>query len=371
MLSALRPVREPGAKHSLRQLIEIANWGSRLLVSANDYRFHRFHMKGSPTGEITRFLSAPRGKDLIWSLNRDPGLLEDKLLFENHFGSAGLPVTRTRALVGPLSERQRDAAGERAVLGAANVIDYVYDIVGGGTSLVLKRLDGMLSKGVTVIVDVRGGMFVLSDGTESSAQDLIHRLSSGTWLVQERVQQHSVLDSYSSVSLNTIRLGTFRRNDGTVDIEHAILRIGVSTAQTDALWSGGMAVPLDVETGAFAGEAYRKLGGVTNQIWLHPETKVPFAGAFFPEWDRVVETAREFARHAGDNVYVGWDIAGTPEGPLFTEGNHNWNISFAQLGSSGMLTDEFLEKYRSETGRMIDITTMPRVRPLAALRELR
>src|SRR5699024_7009287 len=100
-----------------------------------------------PDRGVTRFLSAPRGKELIWSLNRDPELLEDKLLFENHFGNLGLPVPRTRALVGNLSERQRDAAGDRPVFDPTEAIIFLRDTVTGGAPLVLKQLDGMLSKG--------------------------------------------------------------------------------------------------------------------------------------------------------------------------------------------------------------------------------
>lgn len=363
------PVRESGAKNSILQLAEVVSWGSRLLVSANDYRFHQMHLKGRPRGGVTRFLSAPRGKELIWELNHEPAILEDKLLYENHFGAVGLPVPRTRALVGQLSVDQRERARDRPVLEVKGAIEFIREAVRGGAALVLKQLDGMLSKGVTVITGTVGGSFALSDGTSIDGVSLTKHLSSGSWLIQERVQQHPMLDSFAATSLNTIRLGTFRNADGSVDIEHAILRIGVSTAQTDAMWSGGMAVPLNVETGAFSDVAYRKFGRRTDAVWLHPETKVLFAGKVFPDWPQVISAAREFARHAGDNTYVGWDVAATPSGPLFTEGNHRWNISFAQLGSDGMLTDSFLSKYEVVTGRRINISELPRVRPIAALRE--
>lgn len=367
MLNAVRPVRQPGAKSGMRQIWEVLHWGSRLMTTPNDYRTHRLYMSGVGRREARRFLSGPRGQHLIWPLNTAPHILEDKLAYEAHFGAAGLPVPETLAVIAA----EPDALGRRTLSNRDQVREFLVDTASTGQGLAVKPLDAWEGEGVQIIVGVDGGEFILSNGERQSIDGVLDVTSTGVWIVQKRIVQHAELDAFNASTLNTLRLGTFRRRDGKVDIVFAVLRIGRAHSQIDAYNHGGYSIRIDPETGAFADHAFQKAKFSNDLAPTHADSGTPFAGRQYPFWDDVVAKAKGFAAAAGENVFVGWDVSVTPTGPVFVEGNHNWDVQLAQIGSKGMLTDDFVALLKTETGVKIDPHRMPPLRPLRALSVLR
>lgn len=364
MRKVLSPVRAPDAKHAMLQLWEMLHWGARLLVTPNDYRTFRLYRRGVGTTEALRFLSGPRSNYFLAQLNPEPRILQNKLEYEDHFSGAGLPVPRTLAVIGESTQ-----LGDRAALeGGEEVSRFIREFVSGGQQLAIKPIDAQQGKGVLVIVALEGQEVLLSNSTRKRLTQLTDDLveSGSTWLVQRRIRQHAFMDALNASSLNTLRLVTFRHVNDSVGIDYTLLRIGRREAQIDGYSAGGLAVRIDPKTGLFAGYASRKAKYSLDIYTFHPDSNLSFSGLAMPFWEKTVELAQEFAVHAGANRFIGWDIAITPDGPLFVEGNHDWDVGFAQLDSSGMLTDEFVELMRVETGVQFDVTSLPPFKPIQA-----
>lgn len=370
MLDMLKPVRTPEAKTPLVQLWEQVNWGARLMITPNDYRAYHLYRKGRGRREALRYLSGPRAEPLWETLNRETGLLEDKLAYENHFRALGLPVPRTLAVTAATPR-----AGDRPILqDAAQLASFLRERLGAGQQLVLKMLDSEHGIGVRVLTGIDGDDLLLPTGESAPLGPTVDGLlaSDRVWLLQERITQHPDLDELNSSSLNSLRLVTFRHRNGDVDIALTTLRIGRASAQTDGYSKGGcVAVQIDPVTGRFADQGAQKPTYSLLPVDRHPDSGVAFASRTMPHWSEVCTMARAFATHAGANRYIGWDVASTPHGPVFVEGNEGFGVGLSQLLSDGMLTDDFVAMIHQEADLRYEVKRLPPLRPLHAFRSLR
>lgn len=55
-----------------------------------------------------------------------------------------------------------------------------------------------------------------------------------------------------------------------------------------------------------------------------------------PYWKESLELANCFHEKLSDIHSIGWDIAITKDGPVFIEGNDNWEISLMQACNGGL-----------------------------------
>ena len=142
-------------------------------------------------------------------------------------------------------------------------------------------------------------------------------LESGSTLCEEAIRQHEDVNAICPGSVNTVRVVTLTKN-GQAHIVAAYLRVGGGERPVDNFNGGGMVTVVDKETGVILYPAVAKAGVVYE---THPMTGTKFKGTQLPLW----EDCREFALRAALEIpevkYVGWDIAITPEGPTFVEGN--------------------------------------------------
>lgn len=140
-------------------------------------------------------------------------------------------------------------------------------------------------------------------------------------LAEEYVVQHSDLMKLSPSGLNTIRVIT-QLCDGVVDILGARLRISVNSP-VDNMAAGNLAAWVDVDTGVVMGPGV--FSDITKEdVSIHPVTGQQITCFIVPEWNKVIDLARNTAKYIPDNRSVGWDIAITEDGPELIEGNHNW-----------------------------------------------
>jgi hypothetical protein len=49
-----------------------------------------------------------------------------------------------------------------------------------------------------------------------------------------------------------------------------------------------------------------------------------------PHWDIMLGQVRAAHKACSDFVFIGWDVAFTPDGPKILEGNHNWSAATYQ-----------------------------------------
>ena len=96
-----------------------------------------------------------------------------------------------------------------------------------------------------------------------------------------------------------------------------------------------MSIGIDIETGMLRKYGFYKpyFGRKADK---HPNTGVIFEGIKVPFWKQLLEKAILFHEKLRDIHSIGWDIGITQDGPVFIEGNDNWEISFLQACNGGL-----------------------------------
>ena len=98
---------------------------------------------------------------------------------------------------------------------------------------------------------------------------------------------------------------------------------------------GGIAVGVNIETGNLKEFGFFKpqYGTKTD---VHPNSKIKFRDFQVPFFEEVKRQAVYFHSMLPQIHSVGWDIAVGPNGPIFVEGNDNWEINGPQSCNGGM-----------------------------------
>ena len=136
-------------------------------------------------------------------------------------------------------------------------------------------------------------------------------------LVEEFVVQHQDVSKLYPLSVNTYRIVTVL-TEGEAHIVYAFIRIGNGGRFVDNINAGGMAAPINIETGVIEYPAFDK-----DSIYYetHPYTSCAIKGYQLPQWDKAVETVLKAAKVVTQVGYVGWDVAATENGVVLIEGN--------------------------------------------------
>ncbi len=150
-------------------------------------------------------------------------------------------------------------------------------------------------------------------------------VSSGEWIIEEKINQDPAISVFNSSSINTVRFPSFKHN-GTVKCVFPCIRFGRVGRIIDNSTFGGLTVAIDEKTGELFSFAYDEKGDVHT---VHPDSKVPFQGFRVPQWDSLVEFVKNAHLALPDNqVYVAFDLALSDRGWCVVEGN--WGDWFLQ-----------------------------------------
>ncbi len=137
-------------------------------------------------------------------------------------------------------------------------------------------------------------------------------------IVEELIRQHDALNALYPDSVNTIRIASVLTDDGVI-LLNSCMRIG-NGGVIDNFCQGGMTAQIDYETGKIETPAVDKEKNVYDK---HPITGVPFVGYQMPHWELMKETLKKMALLDPDAVFVGWDMAITPDGVDMVECNNH------------------------------------------------
>lgn len=151
---------------------------------------------------------------------------------------------------------------------------------------------------------------------KGSLPDMQAIRADGIDLLEDWVCQHETLSALCPTSVNTLRIATLL-GDKKAGIVYAYIRIG-NGAVVDNVDQGGMAAPIDLDTGILRGVGADKQG---NRFSKHPATGVTIPGLAIPYWEEAKSMALEAMRVIPQVRFVAWDVAITAEGPVFIEGN--------------------------------------------------
>lgn len=141
-------------------------------------------------------------------------------------------------------------------------------------------------------------------------------------VLETYIKQHDAINGLSPSAVNTIRIFTQIRRDGTYEVLGCRLRISVDSP-VDNMAAGNLAATIDEKTGIVNGP------GVYSDITkkpesVHPITGVAIVGFQIPYWEEIIDMTKRASLKHPQNRSIGWDIVVTEDGPGFIEGNHDW-----------------------------------------------
>ena len=203
-----------------------------------------------------------------------------------------------------------------------------------------KPFGGQLGNGAFAL-KIEGKSVYVNNKLLTQPQDLIQTFTETNYVIQERIIQHPQMNRLCSTAVNTIRLLTLITPNAEVIAFRAGLRIGREGSCVDNCAKGGIFVGIDMNTGKLLKKGIIK-PPYGNTVFQHPDNGVVFEGFEIPFFEEAVEMAKELHSKLYRIHSVGWDIAITPNGPIFIEGNSRWESSGTQSAEGGL---KFIEKY--------------------------
>jgi hypothetical protein len=202
-------------------------------------------------------------------------------------------------------------------------------------NLFCKLVDGECGNGIFKLKIHRGDIFINGDLVDK--ETLAKRLKSGRCLLQDIIKQHPKMSGLHPQSANTIRLVSVKSlKDGVIRVFPSILRIGTGESIVDNTSQGGLAVGVDLETGRLKQYGfYKPQFGLKTEF--HPDSNIRFTDFVIPYFEEVKKQAIYFHSMLPGMQSVGWDIAIGEKGPVFVEGNENWEINGPQICNGGLM----------------------------------
>lgn len=242
-------------------------------------------------------------------------LLRDKFIFGQLLSSLHFPTPKNIAL---LEHAELTWLESMKTVSLSSITQGTQATIDG----FCKMLTGIKGEGAFHLLIT--GNKIYSGNTELSA-DQLHQKITGQYLLQERISQHPAMSRLHPYSVNTIRMITFN-NQGKIEVFCATQRIGAKNRSVDNWASGGIVVGIDLETGTLRREGLFK-PGYGGRVEAHPDTGVTLYGYQIPFFKESLELACRLHRYFYGLHSIGWDIAITTDGPIFIEGNEDWDGS--------------------------------------------
>lgn len=267
-------------------------------------------------------------------------MARDKFIFYQYCKSLGMPYPQTIALVSKGEVSWYD--GERMEFSPFESIkEKAFDGF-------CKEVNGESGKGAFCLKVENGKL--TDRGEEISLDELRSRFGNATFIIQEKLKNHPALDEIYPLSLNTIKLITFLKDDGEVDYFGSFMRFGAGGSFVDNASQGGIFVGIE-ENGTLQEVGYHEPGVKKTNLVVngyHPDTNVKFGGMKVPYWDELLATAKRFHKFFYGIPSIGWDVAITPGGFAFTETGEDWEIPLPQVTHGGLR-----EKYYKYHGKAL------------------
>lgn len=150
--------------------------------------------------------------------------------------------------------------------------------------------------------------------TKNNVREVYNNLiESKRLLVEEIATQCNEISKLHPKSINTMRIITLNKQ-----IVAAFLRIGNHNNIVDNFNHGGLAAPINIETGIIDYLAIDKKMDIYER---HPITNENILWFQIPKWPRIKRFVTQAAKEIPEVGYVGWDVCLSNNGPLLIEGN--------------------------------------------------
>ena len=158
-------------------------------------------------------------------------------------------------------------------------------------------------EGISFQLTDTGGMFGASeDPLHALVLERGRRAIDDDWIVQRVVRQCDVLAAFNTESANTLRIMTYHSTTGLRHVS-SVLRMGRSGSRVDNRSTGGVTCGIDAGV-------LRPTGHLGyEQIKMHPDSGIAFAGFRVPAWREAVDACLEGHEAIPAMDLVSWDVA--------------------------------------------------------------
>lgn len=231
------------------------------------------------------------------------------------------------------SEEERKLVEDKTIFAEA-FKDYTKRKIISSENLTLETFRAFINElGRVIIKPADGyngnGIYILkaSDG-EEAIRKAHESFSQHKYTIEEVLEQDGILREMNPGTLNTMRVNVIN-NNGSFEIQNAILRTGQGSKPVDNICAGGLVSWIDVETGIIVSQFY----DLSDKIVLkHPLTGAIMIGKKIPMWEKVKAIAVDCARKISRVKYTSWDIAVIKNGDIaIVEGNTYGNFNIQQV----------------------------------------
>lgn len=308
-------VRESAGKGLGRQLIEQVSLGLGEGVPPRSYYlFALFDEKNRQRASEfvhyheNNYLSAP------FVSAEDRQILDDKVRFHEFCRDLALPTPPILACF---------QTGQEKIVDKLPPVDLIVKPLGGFAGGRIERWE----RGENGAYFGPAGS--LPDG--DALLDYVRALSRDqAFLVQPRVHNHPLLRVLSAGGLCTARLVTTRAPGEPSQPAAAMLRMPVGGSVVDNFSAGGIACPIDMQTGVLAGSAVTWTP-LSPRHDTHPDTNHRIEGVSLPDWDAAVQLCLRTHNELTTCPGIGWDVGFTHQGPILLEGNLPFGVELTQF----------------------------------------
>lgn len=173
----------------------------------------------------------------------------------------------------------------------------------------------------------------------SCKEELFRSCRENKLLLEEIICQHPELERIGGKCVSSVRINAARGVDGVVTLIGACLKCGGAGACTDNFHSGGVAFPVDVNTGCVTGAGRNNT--TLEDFYTSPATGEYVPDFVIPFWNEIINCVYRAMDIVPSIGYVGWDIAVTANGAELIEGNYSWPggniIQFDNIGKYKLL----------------------------------
>ena len=192
------------------------------------------------------------------------------------------------------------------------------------SSVIVKPMDGKQGEGIWRLDYTNQG--------DDELRQLYDELHQNAFLIEELIDQHPDM-VFGNKSVNTVRVLTACRPDGTARVMKAFMRAGVGDTLVDSTAAGGYYYEVELETGIVSSCGTSKAGDFVN---VHPQSDIVVLGFKVPHWNEAMAMCLEAARRQPRVALVGWDVAISRDFVQLVEGNNSADyIGYEFVGSNG------------------------------------
>lgn len=253
-------------------------------------------------------------------------LTRDKFVFGQYAKSLGFPVPTTIALI---------SEGKLSWVENAGAFIDIEEIMKKDISAFCKECTGEGGSGAFSL-EIKDGV-ILINNERSSVGELKERTKGAKYIIQNRVRNHPVIANIYPNSVNTIRVVTVCKNN-QIHLFDARLRTGANGSVVDNACFGGVVIGINND-GSLMNWGYQEPGKTNSSNLIveesHPDTRARFAGVKIPYWEDIITMTKNFHSYYYGIPSMGWDVAITPEGPVYLECGEDWEMQGTQIFKGG------------------------------------